>query len=66
MIGSSLARRSMGWRASEVQLVGIKYFRASQDASGRGISTASQSDEGDEFFEEFDVHLDGTNVGRSA
>ena len=53
MIGSSLARRSAGRRASEVQLVGIKYFRASQDASGRSISVASQRDEGDEFFDCF-------------
>jgi DNA invertase Pin-like site-specific DNA recombinase len=55
MIGSSLARRSVGRRASEVQLVGIKYLRASQDASGRSISVASQRDEGDEFFDEFDI-----------
>src|SRR5205809_616803 len=55
MIGSSLARRSVGRRASEVVLVGIKYLRASQDASGRSISVASQRDEGDEFFDEFDV-----------
>ena len=49
MIGSALARRSAGRRASEVLLVGIKYLRASQDASGRSISVASQRDEGTEF-----------------
>ncbi|GAB3467041.1 recombinase family protein [Actinophytocola sediminis] len=45
---------------AEVHLVGIKYVRASQDASGRSISVSSQVDEGDEFFEEFSVEDVGT------
>ncbi|WP_328604761.1 recombinase family protein [Amycolatopsis sp. NBC_00345] len=52
MIGSELPRWATNQRAHHVTLVGIKYLRASQDASGRRISLGSQRDEGDEFFDE--------------
>lgn len=55
MISSVLARQRVDGRASVGQLRGIKYLRASQDASGRAISISSQRDEGDEFFEEFGI-----------
>ncbi|MFD8494278.1 recombinase family protein [Amycolatopsis sp. NPDC059657] len=55
MINSVLARQQVAGRASAGQLRGIKYFRASQDASGRAVSVASQRDEGDELFEEFGI-----------
>jgi DNA invertase Pin-like site-specific DNA recombinase len=46
--------------ATEGRLIGIKYVRASQDASGRSISVSSQVDEGEEFFAEFDIEDAGT------
>jgi DNA invertase Pin-like site-specific DNA recombinase len=42
-----------------VTYIGVKYLRASQDASGRSISVASQLDEGEEFFAEFDIQDGG-------
>ncbi|GAB3459263.1 recombinase family protein [Actinophytocola sediminis] len=42
------------------RLIGIKYVRASQDVSGRSISVSSQVEEGEEFFEEFDIEDAGT------
>lgn len=45
---------------AEGRLIGIKYVRALQDASGRSISVSSQVDEGEEFFAEFEVEDVGT------